>query len=183
MKRDDDLWVFGYGSLMWDPGFDFLDRVPALVHGYHRVFCVTSHRYRGTPERPGLVLGLDAGGSCRGLAYRVAADKAPEVMAYLDDREMMHHVYIPKTLKTRLPHGIVAAHTYVADRRHERYAGKLSPEATARYILQGRGDRGENRVYLEKTVAHLDALGLTEGPLHALRDLIREMAETHDNTR
>ena len=90
-----DLWIFGYGSLMWRPGFDYVERLPVRLHGYHRAFCVWSHRYRGTPERPGLVLGLDRGGSCLGIAYRIAPEKQDTVLAYLHEREMITGVYIP----------------------------------------------------------------------------------------
>ena len=92
---EDPVWIFGYGSLMWRPGFAFVERVVTRVHGYHRQFCVWSHRYRGSPRSPGLVLGLDRGGSCRGIAYRIAPDQAAEVLAYLDEREMVTGVYQP----------------------------------------------------------------------------------------
>ena len=89
----DDLWVFGYGSLIWRPGFDFLERVPARLIGAHRALCVFSHVHRGTPGRPGLVLGLDFGGACRGVAYRVAAKKRADTIAYLRAREQATNVY------------------------------------------------------------------------------------------
>ena len=97
-----DLWVFGYGSLMWNPGFPFAERHAATLPGYHRSFCVASHRYRGTPERPGLVLGLDRGGSCRGIVFRVAAADVPVALDYLWEREMDNRVYLPKLLQVRL---------------------------------------------------------------------------------
>ncbi len=172
MDRDGDIWIFGYGSLMWDPGFEFVERWPALLRGYHRAFCIYSHLYRGTPERPGLVLGLDRGGSCRGMAYRVAAENRQAVLDYLHEREMLHYVYLPREVPVALPHRRVMALAYIADRAHGRYA-RLSLEETARHILQGRGNRGDNRSYLENTVRHLDELGLPDGPLHALRDLVR----------
>lgn len=170
-----DIWIFGYGSLMWDPGFDYVERQPALLRGYHRAFCIVSHLYRGTPERPGLVLGLDRGGSCRGMAYRVAAEHAESVRAYLHEREMQHYVYVQKDVPVRLSQRTVLAQTHVADRRHERYCGKLGVEETARYIAQGEGNRGRNRDYLENTVRHLDELGIGDGPMHRLRDRVREL--------
>src|SRR3546814_813588 len=97
LPRDRDVWVFGYGSLMWNPGFAFLERQPALLRGYHRAFCIYSEHYRGTRERPGLVLGLDRGGSCRGIAFRVAQAAARAVLGYLWDREMVPSVYAPRT--------------------------------------------------------------------------------------
>ena len=169
----EDYWIFGYGSLMWDPGFDYIERRPALLRGYHRAFCITSHHYRGTPECPGLVLGLDRGGSCRGMAYRVAPENVDVVKAYLHEREMLHYVYLPRVVPVYLPDRRVRAHTYVADRANERYAGRLSPEETARFIARGVGNGGSNSDYLENTVCHLDELGITDGPMHALLDLVR----------
>jgi len=171
-----DLWIFAYGSLMWDPGFSYRERQRALVYGYHRAFCVYSWHYRGTRERPGLVLGLDAGGSCRGMAYRVAAADAAAVMDYLDERELLHYVYLKRLVPAHLPGRVVPAQAYVADRGHGQYAGRLSHAETARLILQGRGNRGDNRTYLENTVRHLDELGVGDGPLHRLRDLVRARA-------
>ena len=98
---ESDIWIFAYGSLMWNPGFAHAERQPALLHGWHRSFCVYSHRYRGTPDRPGLVLGLDRGGSCRGVAYRVAQEKARDTLAYLWDREMVLGVYRPRLVYPR----------------------------------------------------------------------------------
>ncbi|MDJ0947868.1 MAG: gamma-glutamylcyclotransferase [Alphaproteobacteria bacterium] len=174
MDDHDDFWVFGYGSLMWDPGFDFLERQPALLRGYHRAFCLYSHHYRGTPERPGLVLGLDRGGSCRGMAYRVADALKDSVQEYLYAREMLHYVYDERMVPVALPDRRVLAHTYVADRSHEQYA-RLTLEETARLIAQGCGERGKNRDYLENTVQHLDELGVADGPLHDLRDRVRQL--------
>ena len=93
-----DLWVFGYGSLMWRPGFPFLESLPGRLRGYHRSLCVLSHVHRGTPERPGLVLGLDRGGSCRGMAFRVAGPEAAATLAYLREREQVTAVYVERVL-------------------------------------------------------------------------------------
>ncbi len=181
-----DIWVFGYGSLMWRPGFPHLAAEPALVRGYHRAFCVRSVHYRGTSERPGLVLGLDRGGSCRGRAFRVAGAHADRVLAYLDGREMVTRVYVRRMVPVTLARGRARAQTcqgrrkgvrpllqsFVVDRDHEQYAGKLALDETARIILDGHGASGANVVYLENTVAHLDALGIADGPLHALLRLV-----------
>ncbi|MFQ5849804.1 MAG: gamma-glutamylcyclotransferase [Candidatus Binatia bacterium] len=169
------VWIFGYGSLMWDPGFTCLEAQPALLRGYHRAFCIYSIRFRGTPERPGLVLGLDRGGSCRGRVFRVAAAKADEVFAYLYDREMIHEVYTPKYLPVHLSDRTVWAHTYVANRNHQRYTGKLSLEQSARLILDGWGKRGSNVDYLKNTVYHLDDLGISDGPVHRLLEVVQQM--------
>lgn len=169
----EDLWVFGYGSLMWNPGFPYLERSEALLHGYHRGFCVYSHRYRGTPEKPGLVLGLDRGGSCRGVAFRVAAADVPDTLAYLWEREMVTGIYKPGMRPLRLPDRVVQACCFVIDRNHKQYCGKLSLQQTAGFICQGHGQRGPNCEYLFNTVEHLDELGITDGLLHRLAEMVR----------
>ena len=172
------LWVFAYGSLMWNPGFVFEERVPARLHGYHRRFCVYSHRYRGTPEMPGLVLGLDRGGSCRGLALRVAPEHVSQTLAYLWHREMISGVYRPTLLTIRLlacadggPR--VAACTFVADRGHRQYCGELDIERRVSLICQGRGSGGANWEYLANTVAHLEELGIHDAALSRLLEHVR----------
>lgn len=180
-----DFWIFAYGSLMWNPGFPFLESHPALLRGYHRAFCVVSHRYRGTAEKPGLVLGLDRGGACRGRAYKVCRTQTKTVTDYLHEREMLGGVYDPRWLKVLLlptrasPMEVPAqgsrsparraatAAAYVVDRAHWQYC-KLAPEQIAAHILQGVGTMGTNIAYLENTVRHLDDLGVADGPLHEL---------------
>jgi len=171
-----DLWIFGYGSLMWDPGFHHAEAEPALLYGYHRRFCVYSRRYRGTPERPGLVLGLDRGGACRGIAYRVSRRHKRATMLYLWDREIRGGVYDMKKLRVRLPRRTVEAYAFVVNRGHRGYAAELSVKETARHILQGAGRRGLCVHYLENTVRHIEALGLTDGPLHRLAAIVERMA-------
>ncbi len=173
MTEGAQLWVFGYGSLMWRPGFAHEEIQPALLRGYHRAFCVYSVHYRGTSARPGLVLGLDRGGSCRGRAYRVAARDADEVIAYLDAREQVTSVYLRRRVTIEISGNRVPAVTYVADRAHRQYAAKLSLPRAAEIILKGRGIAGDNPDYLENTVAHLDELGIVDGPLHELLALVR----------
>lgn len=169
---DSDIWIFAYGSLMWNPGFERAESHTVLLHGWHRSFCVYSHRYRGTPERPGLVLGLDRGGSCRGIAYRVARACARDTLAYLWDREMVLGVYRPRILHTRGPEGRLACHAFTVDRAHAQYAGGLPVEEMIRLIRQGVGMGGANREYLANTVRHLDVLGITGGPLRRLHALV-----------
>jgi cation transport protein ChaC len=180
----EEFWVFAYGSLMWRPGFRCLESRPALLRGYHRAFCIYSVRYRGTPERPGLVLGLDRGGACRGRALRVAAEDAEAVAAYLHEREMVTGVYEPRWLPVEVEGGRIRAATYVADRRHAQYTGKLDPELIAEMILAGVGAAGSNRDYLENTVRHLDELGITDCALHELLRLVEAKAGAgHDRSR
>ena len=165
-----DLWLFAYGSLMWDPGFAYCAAKPALLYGHHRRFCVYSHGHRGTPERPGLVLGLDRGGACKGIAYRIPAVDVPDALAYLWAREMQSRVYQMKALRVRLKGGrIVKAYAFVVDRTHRDYAGDLSLAQTARLIRQGVGRRGSAHQYLENAVQELTRLGLIDGPLHRLQ--------------
>ena len=170
--RDADFWVFGYGSLIWKPGFPHIEVRPGLLRGYHRRFCIYSHKYRGTIERPGLVLGLDRGGSCRGLVFRVPAAEGQAVMDYLYDREMITGVYDPRWLKVATKDGPVEAASFVVDRAHGQYTGELSPEETAKLIQQGEGEMGSGRDYLQRTVHHLDALGLSCPRLHRLLQLV-----------
>ena len=174
-KNVEDIWVFGYGSLMWDPGFPHVEAVPALLEGYHRAFCIYSHKYRGTSERPGLVLGLRPGGHCLGMAFRVAAADAPAALDYLTDREMTSYVYKPMRLKVKIGSEYVEAQTYVADATHPQYAGELTPEETAAPIRRSLGERGPNRDYLENTVRHLEELGVDEPSLKLLCTLVRRL--------
>ncbi|MDR3439175.1 gamma-glutamylcyclotransferase [Telmatospirillum sp.] len=169
--RDDEFWVFAYGSLIWNPGFDYLESAIAVLRGWHRAMCILSTHYRGCIECPGLVLGLDHGGSCRGLAYRIAPSQAADVQRYLDDREMITGVYHPRFIPVALADGRrVPAYVYVARREHPQYAGPLTSDQAARLICQGKGCTGSSRDYLANTVAQLDALGL---PDKSLRHLLR----------
>ena len=167
-----DFWVFGYGSLMWDPGFDHTAAEPALLHGFHRSFCMYSKRHRGTPARPGLVLALDWGGCCRGMAFRVARNEANPVLDYLWDREMVRYAYLPRAVQVTVDGARVPGITFVADRRHESYAGRLAPAAAAAVIRKAHGGRGSNRDYLVSTIEHLRVFGITAGPIHELLQLV-----------
>lgn len=175
-KRPNPVWIFGYGSLMWNPGFPHRAREPALVHGWHRAFCVYSHIWRGTPENPGLVLGLDRGGSCRGVAFAIDPEREADVLAYLDERERVTNVYWRRRLTATLRSGkAISAWGYIADRGHHQYSGKLALMRAARIIAEGIGKGGTNPEYLENTIVHLERLGIPEGPLHKLRDRVRKL--------
>jgi glutathione-specific gamma-glutamylcyclotransferase len=172
---DDDLWVFGYGSLIWRPGFTFIERIPARLFGLHRALCVYSFVHRGTPECPGLVLGLDRGGACRGLAYRVGADKRAETIAYLRAREQVTKVYreamrpvILPAQSSAQPERRVRALVYIVDRSHPQYAGRLDLDEQLRHIRQGHGQSGPNRDYVLSTVKALEQLGYRDRDLHLL---------------
>lgn len=172
-----DIWIFGYGSLMWRPNFPHLEVRPALLRGYHRALCIYSTRYRGTWQEPGLVLGLDRGGSCRGRAMRVADDEADEVLGYLYEREMVSHVYKPKWLPVQIPAGRVMAYAFIADRDHQKYLPNLADDAAVKLILQGCGTGGTCLEYLRTTIEHLDDLGIAEGRLHRLLRLVEKEVE------
>ena len=169
----DDLWVFGYGSLIWRPGFAFEESVAARLNGYHRSLCVFSHVHRGTPERPGLVLGLDRGGICRGLAFRVAPPHAAGTIAYLREREQATSVYLERHLPVSLEDGRrVRALVYVADRKHLQYAGRLPAEELLKLVRQGRGSSGENPDYVLRTHDHLRKMGIFDPVLSHLAHVL-----------
>ena len=172
-----DLWVFGYGSLMWRPGFEFIERVPARLIGEHRALCVYSFVHRGTPEKPGLVLGLDRGGACRGIAFRVAEKNSAATIAYLREREQVTSVYREVKRSVWLENEArerVSALVYVVDRGHVQYAGRLSPAEQLRHVLQGHGQSGVNRDYVLSTVKAIEAEGFRDAPLHRLAALLHD---------
>jgi cation transport protein ChaC len=179
-----DLWVFGYGSLMWRPGFDVLERVPARLVGLHRALCVFSFVHRGTPERPGLVLGLDRGGMCRGIAFRVAAAAREQTIAYLRAREQVTSVYIETVRRIVLEdegRRQVRALCYTVDRGHVQYAGRLTVAESLHYVRQGHGRSGANRDYVLETVRALEALGYRESVLHLLAEQL-ESGSSHQGS-
>lgn len=162
-----DLWVFGYGSLMWRPGFAYEQVSPATLTGFRRCFCIYSVHHRGSAERPGLVLGLDSGGSCHGLAFRVAASRAGETLAYLRAREQVNGVYREASVPLDLPHndGQLQGLAYIAERAHPSYTGPISIHQQARLIRAARGNSGTNLDYLVSTLDHLATLGIREREL------------------
>ncbi len=169
------LWVFGYGSLIWEPGFDFADRRVATLHGYRRAFCMRSIMYRGTPEAPGLVLALDRdpGALCAGLAYHVSESDAAATLAYLRERELVSYAYEEARLAIELDGGgTVEALAYVSNPAHAQYCA-LSLEAQAEVIARAVGPKGPNAEYLMNTVAGLEALGLHDPELVRLAGLVR----------
>lgn len=166
IPTDVDLWIFAYGSLMWRPGFEAAEQSPATVDGYHRALCIESHRHRGTPERPGLVLGLDEGGSCCGVAFRVEAAHVASVLDYLRERELVTHVYVETVLPVKLQDGrLVQAVAYVVDQAHPQYVGLLSPEETLARVSGSVGHAGPNPDYVVNTARELDRLGVEDPTL------------------
>lgn len=168
-KPQEGIWIFGYASLMWKPGFPFIEAQPALLRGYHRSLCVYSTRYRGTPEKPGLVMGLDLGGSCKGRAFLLAAPAVPQVMEYLHEREMDTGIYAPKFIDVRLGDGRkVSAYNFIVRRDHQQYTGKQSIDWAVKLVREGVGPMGTSLEYLQNTLDHLDEMGVVEGPLHEI---------------
>jgi cation transport protein ChaC len=162
-----DIWIFGYGSLMWNPGFPFAEARHARLSGYHRAFCVYSIHYRGSPRRPGLVLGLDRGGSCDGMAFRLEPATAAATLAYVRGRELIYSVYreslVPISLvgssSTEAP---VVALAYIAERAHPAYAGRIALARQVQLIRGAIGTAGTNLDYVANTLAHLAGLGIEE---------------------
>jgi len=175
MAQDDtiedkpNVWVFGYGSLIWNPGFAFVSAQLGLLRGAHRSLSIISHHHRGTREQPGLVFGLTRGGSCRGMAFEVAADDWSTVRAYLDARELVTQVYRDVMRPVTLADGRrIMALTYVVDQTHEQFAGELSADQQLAMIRAGVGISGRNVDYVLNTARHLRELGIEDRALNAL---------------
>lgn len=163
-----DIWVFGYGSLMWNPAFHYAEERPALLRGYHRRFCFWTPLGRGTPENPGLMLGLITGGSCRGLAFRIAPDAVEQELSIVWAREMMGDVYQPNWFNLQTNDGPIRALAFTLNRGHERYAGNLPVETVTRHVATAAGRLGPCMDYLVSTVSKLEEMGVRRGPMHNL---------------
>lgn len=173
--EDGEIWVFGYGSLMWRPGFPHRESEPAVLDGYSRSFCIWSEHHRGTPSHRGLVLGLaqTEGQRCEGMVFRVAPQDWAETAAYLEERELTGYAYRPAHLPVVLKGDkIVQAHCFVADPKHPHYAGSIDPQDAARIILGARGEAGLNRDYLINTIRALEEHGYREAHLHDLLERV-----------
>jgi len=173
-SSQETLWVFGYGSLMWRPGFAYSQRCKAMLRGWRRSLCIYSQVYRGTPERPGLVLGLDRGGACPGVAFRVEEALREKTIRYLREREQPTAVYVERMVPIALETGErVSALAYVADRLHPQYAGRLSREAMLGIVRAGRGKTGDNASYVTESCDHLLAIGVRDRDLEWLSRRLR----------
>ncbi len=171
-----DHWVFAYGSLMWNPGFDYVERCEARLIGAHRALCVYSHHYRGTPEKPGLVLGLETGGSCRGIAYRVPPQDWPRTHAYLTEREQISGVYRETVRRIQMLDGsgrMAPALAYLANKGHAQYAGGLSREEQLHLVRRSHGCAGPNADYVISTAAALEQLGIVDPDLSWITQHLR----------
>ncbi len=175
---DATIWVFGYGSLMWNPGFPHLRAVQARMHGVRRALCIRSTHYRGTPESPGLVFGLDRGGSCHGVAFEVAGADREAVVAYLRAREQISMVYHEVVRPVRLASGeLVSALVYVANQGHEQYAGGLDLEETLAIVRRSTGEMGPNIDYVTATLRRLQDMGIRDRALERMVAALTEMGE------
>ena len=164
-----DLWVFGYGSLMWSPGFAYKQKALGRAHGYHRALCILSTRYRGTLHKPGLVMGLCRGGSCWGMAFRVAESAARRVLRRLWAREMNRRVYRPRLVPVRLASGRgVRALAFLADTGHPAYVRELDLHGRARLVAQGIGQRGHCVDYIRNTLDHMHTVGVRDPHLERI---------------
>ncbi|MGR3342419.1 MAG: gamma-glutamylcyclotransferase [Paracoccaceae bacterium] len=174
------LWVFGYGSLMWNPGFAHDTRAIARLSGYARTFCMRSIHHRGTPEHPGLVLALDsvAGAACDGLVFRVTPGNEAQTLDDLRKRELISSAYLEKTLPVDIVNGVcVRAMTFVVDAEHVQYCGGLSLAEQADVIASAVGGRGANTDYLYSTTEHLAELGISDPDLEWLSQRVRKIAQ------
>lgn len=172
-RPDEPVWLFAYGSLIWNPAFYFSRRELARVHGLHRRFCLWTHLGRGTPECPGLVLGLDNGGSCRGVLYEIPADQVDTELDIVWRREMATGAYRPRWVVARTDQGSQRALTFVINRRHERYTGQLGEAAIVEAIATAKGPLGACADYLFNTAAHLEQLGIIDRSLLHLCEAVR----------
>jgi len=178
--NDAPLWVFGYGSLMWNPGFPCTERVLAMLPGYARTFCMRSIHHRGTPEHPGLVLALDQtqGAACHGLGFAVPDAARDDTLSYLRERELISSAYLEKTLRIDLQDGRqVQAVTYVVDRDHVQYCGNLPLAEQADIIATATGGRGPNSEYLYNTALHLQELGIEDSDMNWLAKKVQVLAK------
>ncbi|MFO1195933.1 MAG: gamma-glutamylcyclotransferase [Burkholderiaceae bacterium] len=171
--RPGRVWVFAFGSLIWNPAFRFAERRTARIHGFHRQFCLWSRGGRGSPEHPGLMLSLETGGSCTGVAYRIAPGEERVELDVLWRREMVARAYRPVWTVAHTPQGVEPVITFAANRAHERYAPGLDADAVAHYLATGAGPMGRCCDYLFDTVAHLRDLGIRDRRLEALDAAVR----------
>jgi Uncharacterized protein involved in cation transport len=173
-RAAEPLWVFGYGSLMWNPGFAHDLALPALIRGYHRRYCVRSYRYRGTPEYPGLVLGLDRGGACWGMGFRIPVEQVADCAEYLWYREMISAIYEPRFVPLVVKGQRIKAVTFCVQREHRQYFPGHDLDEVAEIIVNAVGPRGPNIDYFTQTHRHLRELKMRDPKMDALAAIIEE---------
>ncbi|WP_340151144.1 gamma-glutamylcyclotransferase [uncultured Sneathiella sp.] len=172
---DEGLWVFGYGSLLWNPAFHYTGWQPARLYGFRRRFCLEASIGRGSPEKPGLMLALDHGGSCNGRAFHIAPEKIESETDILWMREMISGSYNAQHVRIRLPEKTVNGLTFVINRKHPRYIADIDMQETARLLASGEGHLGTCREYLNNTITHLDEMNVRDRYLHELQQKLREI--------
>jgi len=170
-----DLWIYGYGSLIWRPEFEYAERRPALLHGYHRALCLWSRVNRGTPEQPGLVFGLDAGGSCRGVAFRIGGDHVSDIMEALWRREMPSGAYIPRWLNCRTDDGAITALAFTMNRNTDAYVRDLPQEHLLHIVRNAHGSYGPCIDYVLETADALRQHNIIDKRLSALARSLRQI--------
>ncbi|HIF10150.1 MAG TPA: gamma-glutamylcyclotransferase [Sneathiellales bacterium] len=170
-----DIWLFGYGSLIWNPTIHFAEKRIGKVAGYHRRFCLWTHLGRGCPECPGLLLGLEHGGSCGGVVFRIPAAQADHECRIVWHREMVSGSYIPRWVDVQTDDGPVRAIAFIINRDHVRYAGRLSDERVAETLANAEGPLGNCADYLINTADHLEELGILDAPLQHLRTEVQRL--------
>jgi glutathione-specific gamma-glutamylcyclotransferase len=163
-----DVWVFGYGSLMWNPAFAYAQREVGVIRGWHRRFCLWLEMGRGSPDNPGLMLALDRGGTCRGVAFRIHAHEARSELLLIWRREMFGTAYLPRWVQVRTAHATFPAITFVVNRADSRYAGRLNDTETAARIASASGALGTCASYLQNTLDHLESLGIRDAGLQRI---------------
>lgn len=175
LPQGQDIWIYGYGSLIWRPEFEYAERRPALLHGYHRALCLWSRVNRGTPEKPGLVFGLDAGGSCRGVAFRIDGGQAPGIMEALWRREMPSGAYIPRWLNCRTGSGAITALAFTMNRNTDAYVRDLPQEHLLHIVRNAHGSYGPCIDYVLETADALMQHNITDKRLSALAHSLRQI--------
>jgi glutathione-specific gamma-glutamylcyclotransferase len=173
-KDKDGAWVFGYGSLIWNPLLHYVERRVGKIHGYHRRYCLWARLGRGSPEHPGLMLGLDRGGSCRGVVYRIAEEELSSELGLLWRREMLTNAYDPQWVRVVTAAGAVDAIAFVVNRNFKRYVPLLPEEQVVEMLATAKGRLGDCASYLYNTVDHLAELGICDPTLERIRDRVRE---------
>jgi len=174
-----DIWLFGYGSLMWNPALHFAERIPGKAQGWHRRFCLWLRMGRGTPENPGLMLALDRGGSCHGALFRIPAHQARDELFLAWRREMFSGAYLSRWIVVDTERGPVRAVTFVANRRYPNYAGRLPESAIAERLATAKGTLGSCAEYLENTAESLRRLGRRDRSLERLQALVKTAISPH----
>jgi cation transport protein ChaC len=176
----EDIWVFGYGSLMWNPAFHFTERRLGTIRGWHRRFCLWLSRGRGSPEQPGLMLALDRGGTCRGVAFRVPAAQVRQELLLVWRREMLSGAYLARWVTLMTEDGPIPAVTFVVNQAHKRYSGKLTATETADRILTASGELGSCLDYFERTIRILRTLQVNDAALERIETEIDRRARGLD---